>query len=175
MTVPSSLIAGDTWEWTRDLSDYPAGTWTLTYYFTKDGKQFNAVASADGLTHAVSVPAATTATYQAGRYKWQARVSDGADAYTVEGGWVEVSANPATSTADPRTWARRTLEAVECFLEGNASTAQSSMAIQGRSISRWPLPDLMQLRDKLRQEVRTEEQGSAAGLGRNIKVRFGRG
>ena len=28
-------------------------------------------------------------------------------------------------------------------------------------------------RDKLRQEVRTEEQGSNAGLGRDIKVRFG--
>jgi hypothetical protein len=32
----------------------------------------------------------------------------------------------------------------------------------------------MKFRDQLRGEVRTEEQGSAAGLGRNIKVRYGR-
>jgi hypothetical protein len=174
MTVPSNLIAGDTWEWTRDLSDYPAGTWTLTYYFWKDGKSFSAAATADGTTHSVSVSAATTADYTPGGYVWQARVTDGTDVYTVEEGWVTVKANPATAKADPRSWARRTLEAIECFLEGNATTAQSSMTIQGRSISRWPLAELMQLRDRLRQEIRVEEQGSAAGLGRNIKVRFGR-
>lgn len=175
MTVPSTLVAGDTWEWTRDLSDYPAGTWTLTYYFAKDGKQFSAAATADGTTHSVSVAAATTAVYPAGRYQWQARVTAAGESFTVESGWVQVQANPATSTADPRSWARRTLDAVECFLEGNASTAQQSMTVQGRSLARWPLAELLQLRDKLRQEVRTEEQGSAAGLGRNIKVRFGRG
>ena len=174
MTVPSSLTAGDTWEWTRELADYPAGTWTLTYYFSKAGKQFSAAASADGTTHSVSVAAATTAAYPAGRYQWTARVARGSEKFTVESGWVDVEENPATSAADPRSWARRTLEAVEAFLEGNATTAQQSMSIQGRSISRWSLADLKQFRLDLRAEVRAEEQGDRAGLGRNIKVRFGR-
>lgn len=175
MTVPSSLTAGDTWEWTRDLADYPAGTWTLTYYFSKAGKQFSAAATADGTTHSVSVAAATTAPYPAGRYRWTARVTDGSDVFTVEDGWVYVAANPATDTSDPRSLARQTLDAVECFLAGNASTAQASMTINGRSISRWTLQELRQWRDQLRAEVRAEEAGEAAGLGRNIKARFGRG
>ena len=36
------------------------------------------------------------------------------------------------------------------------------------------LPELIEWRDKLRQEVRVEEQGEKAGVGRDIKVRFGR-
>ncbi len=174
--VPANLVAGDTWEWTRELADYPAGTWTLTYFLSRDGKKFSFAATADGTSHSVSVAAATTADYQAGRYFWQGRVVSGSEAFTVEEGWVEVQPNPAsTANADPRSWARRTLDAVECFLEGNASTAQASMTIQGRSLSRWSIAELMQFRDKLRQEVRVEEQGSRAGLGRDIKVRFGRG
>jgi hypothetical protein len=175
MTVPSNLVAGDTWEWTHDLSDYPAGTWTLTYYLTKAGVSVPVVATADGTTHEVSVPAATTATYGAGSYRWTARVTSGSDAFTVEDGWVAVAANPATSTADPRSDARQMLDAITCFLKGNASTAQASMTINGRSISRWPLAELTQWRDKLRGEVRAEEQGESAGLGRDIKVRFSRG
>lgn len=174
MTVPTNLTAGDTWEWTRDLADYPAGTWTLTYYFAKTGKQFSAAATADGTTHSVSVAAATTAAYPAGRYRWTARVTDGTEVFTVDEGWIEVAPNPATNKEDPRSLARQTLDALECFLAGNATTAQASMAINGRSISRWSLPDLLTWRDRLRAEVRAQEQGSSAGLGRNINVRFGR-
>jgi len=33
---PSTIIAGDTWQWSRrDLSDYPASSWTLEYYLLK--------------------------------------------------------------------------------------------------------------------------------------------
>jgi hypothetical protein len=174
MTVPSSLTAGDTWEWTRDLADYPAGTWTLTYYLTKSGTVLTAAATADGTTHEVSVAAATTAAYGAGRYRWQARVTNGTDVFTVEEGWVEVLPNPATFTGDPRSTSRQLLDAINCFLLGNATTAQQSMTINGRSISRWSLPELTAWRDKLKGEVRAEEAGEAAGLGRNIKVRFGR-
>jgi len=66
------------------------------------------------------------------------------------------------------------LDAVEAFLIGNASTAQASMTLNGRQISRWSLPDLTQWRDRLKAEVRIEEQGARAGVGRQIKVRLGR-
>lgn len=173
--VPSELLAGDTWRWTRDLTDHPAGTWTLTYYFENASEQFSALATADGTTHSVTVAAATTAPRKAGRYKWIARVTDGSIVETIESGWTDVLPDPASSTKhDPRSWARRTLDAVEAFLEGNATTAQQSVSIGGRSISRWSLPELRQWRDQLRQEVRTEEQADKAGLGRDIKVRFSR-
>lgn len=170
--VPNELIAGDTWAWTRTLSGYPAPTWSLTYFFVKEGKTFSVVASASGADHAVSVAPATTAPYPSGRYQWTARATDGTTVTTVESGWVDVKPNPATSTVDPRSWAAKTLEAINAFLLGNATTAQSSMAINGRSISRWPLAELRAFQKELRTEVRKEELGAEAGRDRRMKVRF---
>jgi hypothetical protein len=174
-TLPTALIAGNTWQWDREYGDYHAGTWTAIAYFENKAKTFSAVGVASGSAHRFTVAAATSATYPPGRYKVSVRVTDGSEVFIAETGYCEVEADPAAAgTRDTRSWARRTLEAVEAFLEGNASTAQQSMSIQGRSISRWSLPELTEWRDKLRQEVKTEEQGSRAGLGRNIKARFGR-
>lgn len=173
--VPAELIAGDTWRWTRDLSDFPAGTWTLTYYFENKDGVFPVVASASGTTHSVTIAAGTSATYKAGRYRWRARAVGGGITETVEDGWLDVLIDPAAAgKADVRSWSRRTLDALEAFLEGNATTAQQSMTIQGRALSRWPLNDLLAWQDKLRARVKTEEGGVKSASGRNIKVRFGR-
>jgi hypothetical protein len=173
--LPASLIAGNTWQWDREYSDYPAPTWTATAYFENKAKTFSALGVAEGSAHRFTIAAATSATYPPGRYKVSVRVTDGSQVFIAEAGYCEVEADPAAAgTRDTRSWARRTLEAVEAFLEGNASTAQQSMSIQGRSISRWSLEELKQWRKELRQEVQQEDQGSHAGVGRNIKVRYGR-
>jgi hypothetical protein len=175
LNIPQSLIAGDTWSWTASYGDYPAGTWTATAYFENAAESFNVVATADGTDHSFDALATATDDYKAGSYFVQVRVTAGAESFVVESGWCEVTADPASGVAvDHRSWARRTLDAVEAFIEGNATTAQQSMSIAGRSISRWSLSELMQFRSQLRGEVRVEEQGESAGLGRDIKVRYGR-
>lgn len=168
------LNVGDTWSWTADYSDYPRPTWTATAYFGNSANEFTVSSSASGTTQLFAATAATTAAFKAGRYFVQVRVTDGTNKYIAEEGWVDVNPDPAAAgKTDRRSWARRTLEAVEAFIEGNASTAQQSMSVGGRSLSRWSIAELMQLRSQLRGEVRTEEQGDAAGLGRDIKVRYG--
>lgn len=170
--LPSELIAGDTWRWTRDLADYPAGTWTATVYFEASHGTFNSTASASGTTHSFTIAAATTTGYVPGLYGWRLRVTDGTTTTTVESGMVDVLVDPGKAgKTDTRSWARRTLEAVEAFLEGNASTAQASMSIQGRALSHWALADLQGLHDWLQAKVRSEE-ASSGGKGRDIKVRF---
>lgn len=173
--IPASLVAGDTWIFDRDYSDYPRPTWTATAYFENAEESFSVASTLNGTAQRFTIAAATTATYEAGRYRVRVRVTDGSSTYVAESAWVDVQLDPAKAgNQDPRTWARRTLEAVEAFLEGNASTAQQSMSIAGRSLSRWSLAELTQFRNDLRNEVRTQEQGSNAGLGRNIKVRYAR-
>lgn len=174
MSLPTTLIAGDAWQWDAEYGDYPAGTWTATAYFQNADNEFSVAAVADGTAFSFEAVAADTDDFKAGRYYVQVRVTDGTSPATVESGWVTVKADPASAVkVDHRSWARRTLDAVEAFLEGNATTAQQSISIAGRSISRWSLSELMQLRDQLRGEVRTEDHGSNAGLGRDIKVRYG--
>lgn len=173
--VPAELTAGDLWQWTRDLEDYPAGTWTLTYYFLNGEEKFSAAGTADGTTHSFSIAAATSADYKPGNYKYFGRVVNGSASYTVEEGWIEVLRNPAAAgNFDARSWARRTLDAIEATLEGKASSDQLAMSINGRSISKIPPRELMDWRDRLRAEVREEDQADNAGLGRNIRVRFAR-
>jgi len=172
--VPPQFVAGDLWQWTREFPDYPAGTWTLTYYFENKDQAFSAAGSASGTTHSFSIAAATTAGYKPGRYKYRARAVNGSSIYTVDEGYAEVTRDPAAvGFSDTRSWARRTLEALEATLEGKASGDQLSMSIAGRSIARLQPKELLDWRDRLRAEVRAEDQGENAGLGRNIRVRFG--
>jgi hypothetical protein len=53
----------------KNISDYLASEWTLTYYLRKDGATATCFsATADGDTHLVTVAAATTVGYAAGVY-----------------------------------------------------------------------------------------------------------
>jgi hypothetical protein len=171
--IQSSLVAGDTWQWDAEY-DYPAPTWVATAYFENAAESFSVASTANGTAHRFSAAAAVTAEFKPGSYFVQVRVTFGSESHTVESGWTDVRPDPAGSTkVDHRTWARRTLEAIEAFLEGNATTAQQAITVGGRSISRWSIPQLLEWREKLQAEVAGEEQGSAAGLGRDVKTRYG--
>ena len=71
-TEPTELRAGDTWKWTRSLSDYPASIWTLTYVLVQAAVQKSITASASGDDFSVSVAKATTAAYAEGLWSWVA-------------------------------------------------------------------------------------------------------
>jgi hypothetical protein len=177
--VPETLLAGDTWEWTRDLGDYPAGTWTGVYYFEKADANFSASASAVGTTFSVTVAAATTAAYVSGRYRWRFAVTSAGVRKTVEEGWLEVLPDPAAvGNVDHRTTARVMLDNIEAYLRDPSNLVAANYALGGRSLSRWSRVDLMTERDKLAAEVRSEEAEArnAAGLGnsRRLYVRFDR-
>ncbi len=64
-TEPTRVAAGETWRWDRNITDYPASLWTLTYSFLlqSGSTRFDVVATQDGDTHQVHVPASTTAAH----------------------------------------------------------------------------------------------------------------
>ena len=173
--LPTNLVAGNTWQWDRDYGDYPASTWTATAYFEKAGKTFSAVATANGTAQRFTIAAVTTASYPSGHYQIRVRVTDGSSVYIAESGWCDIQVDPAASgTVDTRTDARKMLDAINAFLIGNASTAQASMSLGGRQISRWSLAELTKWRDQLRAEVRSEESSGSGGKGRQIRARLTR-
>lgn len=173
--LPAELTAGDTWVWSRSFGDYPAGTWTATVYFENAVATFSAAATVSGTDHLFTVAAATTAAKPAGRYRWSVRATDGSTVTTVESGWVEVRTNPAAGgTSDPRSSARRTLDALNAFLEGKASNAQQAVTLNGRSLSTYTLKELREWQLTLEARVKTEEGGAAAGGRRTLKLRFKR-
>lgn len=182
-TEPESARAGDTWKWRReDLSDYPAPTWTLKYRFKNAAGGFEVVATADGSSFAVTVPHTTTDDFAAGDYEYVAWVEGGGERYTVKAGAFKVLPNltaaAATDALDTRSHARKALDAIEAVIEGRATKDQEAYTINGRSVQRTPLAELITFRDRYRAEVRREEQAArlAAGLPsrKGIFVRFRR-
>ena len=120
MTVPTveptTISLGETIKFTRDLPDYPAGTWTLNYYFVNAtaGGAFAAIAV--GTTHSVNVPKATTAIWVAGDYQLTgvvtATVLGVPEQYPVYTGLLTILPNKASSQPiEFRSWAVRTLAA----------------------------------------------------------------
>lgn len=171
--LPTALVAGNTWQWDREYADYPVTTWTATAYFENSAKTFNVTATVSDSTHRFTIAAATTATYPHGHYRVRVRVTDGTQVFIAESGWCDIEVDPAAAgTVDTRTWARRTLDNLLAFLEQNALTAQATISIADRTIGRWQLKELDEWREKLERIVKTEELGTRAAVGRNIKVRL---
>lgn len=173
---PERASAGLTWAWRReDLGDYPATSWTLKYAFRASATAgFTVNASADGTAHAVSIAAATTAAYAAGKYSWVAYVENGSTKTEVGRGTLIV--DTPLAEADPRTHARKVLDAIEAVLENRATQDQMNYSISvggsSRSLGRTPLADLVALRARYRAEVRQEEEAAKRAAGRPTRTRI---
>jgi hypothetical protein len=166
---PLTLRAGDTWQWKRSLTDYPAGTWTLKYRFKNAAGGFEVVAAADGTDHSVTVTAATTTGYAAAKYSWIAWVEAGAEKYTIDQGTLQVLPDLRTGTAtaaqDTRSHARKVLDALEALIEGKATRDQMAYTINGRSLTRLAPEELLKWRSQYVAEVAAEEQAQAIASG----------
>lgn len=177
-TEPVQVWAGDTWKWKReDLTDYPATSYTLTYYLHNESASATIVATADGGNFSVTVAKATTAAIAAGKYFWAAFVNDTTERYKVDSGTIEVLPDLTASAAtDRRTHARKVLEAIEAVLESRATVDQAGYTIAGRRLDRTPIADLLALRAAYRAECDAEEQAEriSNGMGnpKRILVRF---
>ena len=154
---PPTVRAGDSVIWRIDLPEYPASAgWTLSYTLVKAGARITLQSVAEGDAHKIAVTPSVSGAWIAGIYHWQARVSNGADAFTVRTGTLEVEANFAVvsvSGLDARNHAQRTLDALEAWIEGR-DLGVAEYDIAGRSLKTIPIQDLLLLRDRYRREVR---------------------
>lgn len=156
---PRKLIAGDTWQWTRDFDDYPSPTWTLDYYLRHPGELslHTFQASADGSGgFTITVAAATTQTYQPGTWELVGRVSASGVVHTVVRQRVEIVADFAQLNQDHRSYNQRMLDAIEAVREGRATTDQGSVTIGDTSISRMSWDELETQWHRFRELVARE-------------------
>lgn len=177
--IPSTLRAGDTWSWRDAYPDYPANqSWVLSYSLVNAAVKIDLPSvgiTADGADFAILIPAATTNGYAPGRYTQVAKVTKSPLIYTVGNGSIDVLPN-LSAAADTRTHARKVLEAIEAVLEKRATLDQESYTIGTRTLARTPIPELIRLRDRYRQEAYAEKVAEALGKGLSpsgrIQVRF---
>jgi hypothetical protein len=168
-SIPAKLRAGDSWSWSVVLDSYSAADgWVLGFTLLNATQRKTFAATANGSTFDVAVTAATTSAYAPAKYSWVARVARGAEVYTVATGIIDVLPD-LTAVADLRSHAQKTLEAIEAVIEARATIDQEEYAINGRSLKRTPIADLLSLRDRYRRELK-KEMGDSRG--RKLLVRM---
>ena len=178
--VPKEFILGDTVKFLVNNGDYlPVDGWVLSMAFVNVDKLYTVTATDNGDgRHLFTITAATSLTYLQGAYDWQLYATKSPDRYTIDEGEITVRPNLTqhTSGIDTRSQARQTLDAIEATINKRATSDQLSYSVQGRSLSRIPMLELIALRDKYSELVRRENEGARLkkGLKTNstIRVRF---
>jgi hypothetical protein len=180
---PVKIVVGDFVQWKKtDLAaNYPPATHSAEYV----------ARVASGASSEIKLPAiertsyylfqassATTSAFETGNYHWQLEITETASGnrIVVERGEFQSIADLDNNGADPRTHAEIMLDKIEGLLIGRADKDVSSYSIQGRSISKMTISDLLQWRDYYRKEVNRERRESDIALGKTtkttMKVRF---
>jgi len=171
---PTSVQAGDTLAWTKDLADYPADEWDLSYSARgalPSQTLIDITATEDDTTFELLVSSATTAQWVSGRYTLVGYVSNGIERYEVYRGTFEVRENISDigegESFDGRSDAERMLQKVNLAYE-DALRAVGEYGYNGTD-TKLQLEALSKERDKLKAEVAQEQ---ARGKNRRILTRF---
>ena len=183
--MPPRFVTGDSLSNTLSLPGYPASAgWVLHYRLVPrdhggDALTFNSTASGDD--HVIAVPAATTAAWAAGAYAWASWVVNGAQSFSLEQGTTQLLPNPRTTSAGPldlRTPAQIALDNVRLTIQGKATADVLKYEINGRSLERYPMRELIALETHLQTQVNRESRAAALAAGkpdtRRYAVRLGR-
>ena len=183
---PSTLVLGDYWAWRRDdlASDYPVGSYALTYEFHEDSggggnHKFTLTATEADDTYYIEAASSSTTSYTIGDYIWEAYITKSSDSnrIIVDSGRTTITENLANTNADLRSHAKIVLDAIEAVIENRASMDQSSMSIAGRSLSRMSIDELLTFRDRYKaeylKEIKLARIRNKQGSGNTVKVNFG--
>ncbi len=154
---PTAFTAGTSVSWDR-ADEYAYSLWSFEYLFTGP-EQNTVVAESDAGTVSVSLSAADS-NWPAGKYQWTLFRTKDTERVLVGTGFTVVYTNPAdqSGVVDHRSHAEKMLEAIEAKLEGRISSDHESYTIDGRSLNRIPVEQLVQYRTKYRNEVAREQR-----------------
>lgn len=182
-TEPVEFAAGSLVRWKRpDLAEeYPPASYDLIYKGRLRGgnnPEISVTATNDSGVFLLTITNAVSAAIIPGDYYWQAwisRKSDGAKIEISNGQWT-VKPDLDQSGADPRSHAEIMVDKIQSLLEGRADKDVSSYSIQGRSIAKMAISDLLQWRDYYRKEAAQQKRDNDIALGKptktTMKVRF---
>lgn len=172
---PNSIQAGLSLRVIVTAPEFPASAWQARAYL-RGPSTINLVAAADGESHLFYQCFADTQDWVSGLYDYSVKVFNERDAFEIERGQVTVVVDRAliSSTYDARNHEQRVLEAIEAVIEKRATKDQESYTINGRTLTRTPIEELLKLRSHYRAEIAQMKRGGRGKrlAGRQLKVRF---
>jgi len=179
---PILIYKGETVVWKRtDLTDYAVGSYAMSWTArleSNGGTSFSATVTEVDDYYKFTLDNSATGGYTTGDYFWVLKVTQSSDSeeLILETGKITVKDNYFGSTGDTRSHAKIMLDKIESILEGRADADVSSYSIQGRSLSKIGIAELLQWRDYYKAEYQKEvaefRTGNKEGSGRVVKVQF---
>ena len=170
---PTELRAGDSWNWTRQWSDYPSGEYSLSYILNSPLNRFvfpsgGITPDQDGVSFDIQLSPAQTAACVADTYEFVAVLSQAADSgdgeiaqqVTLVLQSVKVLPNLATATApvDTRSYVKKTLDIIQAAIAGDDRPDVLEYMIQGRSIRKNSRSELLQMEALFRYRYDAERR-----------------
>lgn len=174
---PESFRVGDTFKFKKYLADYDPALDTLNYRIANATNIYSVTCTdnGDGYFLANVLPSVTE-TWIDGTYSWQSYITNGADRFTVASGTVKFLPDLSKGAVDTRSHVKKTLDALEATIQGRATTDQLSYTINGRSMSKIPVEELIKWHSHYKalykQELQNERILNGAGKSNIIRVRF---
>lgn len=180
---PEQVVVGDFIQWTRpDLADtYPTATHSLNYVARITGggnTEIQVAASESNGIYVITVPSSTSVDFVAGLYYWQAEITEtsSGNRIIVDRGQFEAIVDLDINGTDPRTHAQIMIDKIQSLLEGRADGDVGSYSIQGRSLTKLGIDELLKWRDYYKSERQKELNAERIRRGlpteSTIKVRF---
>jgi len=177
-TEPLSFREGDKVQWQKSIDKYPASeSYVLKYYLVKSGTNLITIeAAASGDDHLVTITAADSTNYAAGRYSYQARIEKGDEKTTVspDGAVIEILPNLSADAtgADYRSFAKKMVDALQALEANMATKEQLSYSIGGRSLSYLSPEERYRWLQHYTAIYLREERKAGRGRSQKIKVQF---
>jgi len=180
---PLEVVVGDFIQWRKTElgSDYPNDEYTATYVarLTAGGSsEIQIVGTAYGSDYLFSVSSAVSDDFTPGYYHWQLEMVRDSDSerVVVERGTFTALADLDVNGADPRSHAEIMVDKIEARLENRADVDVSNYSINGRSLVKMSIDELMKWRDYYRAELAMEKRKERVRRGKStgatVKVRF---
>jgi hypothetical protein len=180
---PHNIVVGDrvTWRKKNLGQDYPSSTYTVAYVSRVSAgggdHEFTVTGSADGNDYLFTITSVQSSTFDVGHHHWQLEITRTSDSERIviqTGSWDIIT--DLDNNVDPRSHAEIMLDKIETVLQGRADADVLSYSINGRSLSKIPVTELVEWRDHYRREVVCQHRADHVRNGRahsgTIKVRF---
>ncbi|ELB2912183.1 hypothetical protein QNE52_002860 [Vibrio parahaemolyticus] len=161
MNEPNKISAGTSvsWSFPHELAD---GSWLFSYAL-RGQSVIDIDATAENGTVTVYETATATQNWTKGLYEWRLYASKGDDRHLVKQGKLEIEPDflNVAEGHDPRSHARKMLDAINSVLEGRILSDHERYSIDDRSLDRIPIKELHSLRKTYLVKVRQEETGTS--------------
>lgn len=170
-TVPSQIIAGDSYLIQFTVANYPVADYTgsLTFIgFTSASVTASAGTGTEDFLFSLS---STLTNLTSGTYNYYVQMTSGSDRSTVITGYTNIIGNPAYQTTNV-SHQEIMLNAIQLVLEGRADDGILEMTINGRTLKYIPINELMAIRVQYLKELNVMRAGASSAR-KVIPITFG--